>query len=83
MSANLNQRQRRVLDLLRARTDRELYEGAGRDPGMGSGQFWVTYTADETYSPLSWAEVRQMEAAGLIKRMWPGCYVLAEQREGQ
>ena len=72
----LNFRQRRLLELLRARPDRDLYEGAGPDGKSGSGRFWVTYSADDQYEPGTWPDVRNMEAAGLLEEQWPGCYKL-------
>ncbi len=76
--ADLTEKQRKVLDLLASRPDRDLYEGSAPPNGkFGSGQFWLTYSADEVYSPLGWGDVRQLEDAGLIVERWPGCYMLA------
>jgi hypothetical protein len=83
-TTDLNARQQRVLELLRERRDRELYEGAAPPMGKhGSGQFWVTHSADAVYSALGWEEVRDMERRGLIVERWPGCYRLPPSPESK
>ncbi len=62
-----------LLDMLRADSRRDLYEGAGPG-GKGSGQYWVTYSAGEQYVPLTWPEVKALAARGLIVERWQGCY---------
>lgn len=69
-----------VLELMRARSDRELYEGAGPDGKTGSGMFFVTYSAGERYAPLTAAQVAELERGGRIRQKWPGCYMLAEPK---
>jgi hypothetical protein len=76
MILELNFRQRKALELLNARRDRDIYEGGGPDGRRGSGRFWVTYSGGERYEPLTWSDVRNMQAAGLIMERYPGCYVL-------
>jgi hypothetical protein len=74
---NINQRQQRIVDLMRADPRRDLYEGAA-PAGSGSGEFWVTYSAEESYEPLNWDEVRDLEARGITRELWPGCYCLID-----
>src|SRR5690348_3221944 len=60
----LNARQERVMQLLRERPDRYLYQT------RRLFDFAVTYTAGVRYELLNRAEVTQMEEDGLIKRKW-------------
>lgn len=78
----LSAHQRQILRMLEARRDRELYEGAAAgDRNAGSGEFWVTYSADERYAPLPRSQVLDMKALGLIVEKWPGSYVLAPRSD--
>lgn len=72
---DLNRRQARVLGLLKSRPGRDIYEG-GDDQGLGTGLYYVTYSAGETYEPLSRAEVRDLEQRGLIVERWSDCFKL-------
>lgn len=80
MEANvtdLNIRQQRVLDLMRARQDRDLYETAGANHKVGSGMYAVTYTGDEPrYAYLTQEEVDDLVRRGMIEERWPGCFKL-------
>jgi hypothetical protein len=76
----MNPKQQRVMEILRADTSRDLYE-AGGPTGKGTGVFYVTYSAEEVYSPLIMPEVRDLEERGLVKRKWAsvdGCFVLTD-----
>ncbi len=75
----MNHAQQAVLRLLRADPTRDLYEGAAANNSkQGSGYYWVTRSADETYEPLTAAEVGEMTRAGLLAEKWSGCYRLAQ-----
>lgn len=74
---NRNNRQR-VLDLMQSGSPRrELYEGAARDGKVGSGWFYLTYSADLDYQPLDKDDIQNLLANGFIKEKYDGCYVLA------
>jgi hypothetical protein len=73
----VNYRQARILELLRERPSRDLYEGAAPNGRDGSGFYWVTYSAGVDYRPLSQTEVDELERGGLIVKRWPGCYGIA------
>lgn len=81
----MNERQARALELMRAPlkqtgfNERQIYEGAGKNPDGGSGLYWLTHTSGETYQPLNKQDVRGLVDAGLITERWPGCYRLATQ----
>lgn len=81
----MNERQARALELMRAPLDhakdqrRDLYEGVGDTSRSGSGLYWITCTAGESYQPLTKADVDDLLASGVIVERWPACYRLATQ----
>lgn len=71
-------RQQRIIDLMQARPERDLYEGsAPPNARLGSGEFWLTYSADEHYQPLRREDVDALVQLGVIVERWPDCYKLA------
>ena len=66
----MNRQQEAVLKILkRGDKERDLYEG--RD-----GQYWVTYSAEDKYEPLTRGEAEDLAAAIPLVQRWPGCYML-------
>ena len=66
----MNNRQAVVLAILRrGDKSRDLYEG--RD-----GSYWVTYSANDTYTPLTRAEAEELARDVPLVQKWPGCYAL-------
>ncbi|HET9819603.1 MAG TPA: hypothetical protein VFP92_10600 [Rhodanobacteraceae bacterium] len=61
----LNTKQERVMQLLRERPERYLYQTCRYV------DFAVTHTGGVRYELLNRSEVTQMEDEGLIKRKWP------------
>ena len=62
-----------VLNILR-RGDkvRDLYKG-------NDGKYWVTYSADDRYEPLTGYDISELLQAGAIRRKWKdcdGCFIL-------
>lgn len=70
----LNDRQRSALELLRSNPERDLYEGAGGGGNRGSGEYWITYSADKAYLPLHWEDVRDLLEQGLLCDKWPAAH---------
>lgn len=70
----LSPHEQQAMALLAGDTRRDLYEGAAADGRSGSGNFWVTYTADEKYLPFANREVLTLLQRGLIVEKWPGWY---------
>ena len=68
--ATMNKQQEKVLKILRrGDRDRDLYEG--RD-----GQYWVTYSANDEYEPLTRSEAEELARKVPLMQKWPGCYML-------
>ena len=70
----LSPHEQQAMALLAGDTRRDLYEGAAADGQSGSGNFWITHTAGEKYSPFASREVRSLLQRGLIVEKWPGYY---------
>lgn len=71
----MNEKQKRVLEIMRPR---ELYEAASAgDRKRGSGKWYVTRSAHEKYEPLSTEEVQGLVKRGYLIEKYPGCCALA------
>jgi hypothetical protein len=74
----MNNRQAAVIRLLKIDLRRDLYEGSNGGK-HGNGEFWVTYSADEQYAPLTHEDIAELLKARVIRRKWPdcdGCFIL-------
>lgn len=78
MHPGLSPHEQQAIALLGADSRRDLYEGAAADGRSGSGNFWITHTATERYSPFENHEVANLVRHGLIVEKWPGCYTTPE-----
>ena len=77
----MNERQKHVMELLRADPRRDLYEGAHpNNTKVGSGEYYVTYRGNHSPPTLTAAEVSDLLRRGLICHKWPNRLDLAMYR---
>lgn len=79
--ARLSPRQSAIVRLMRDDPRRDLYEGGDKTGKRGCGLYWVTYSADAKYDPLTTDEVLDLLNRRVIELRYqdcPGFYQLVQ-----